>query len=779
MIGNCGPFRTKAKRIATGELTAQPTTNPAAANRARANRQTIAGDGPAYRPMIRCRNLEPLRPGSQSGTVRSSQDSRLTPTEPASCWRTRGLSAVACVLLASAGAWADDDGSLAGGAALEGITGTHSRLVWVQDQSETQTDSLARGKKLKLMGLDSRDERGERALRSAIQNFAKPLLTPDGSQVVYSDHFADKVYVVDWETGEQRELCSGFALDVWADPVTGATWVYTASRANPRENYVYRTVRRVRLDQPRTIEPVWDKTLVGPDNFQLSADGTRAAGEFPWPDAGVADLVHQVWEKRATGCWASLAPDNSGLSAVFDGPHRNWQLQARTDSRRWSVPMNGGAGIGNHEVFHPRWSNHVSYIVLTGPYAVQGKVNFISGGGPGVEVYVGRFSHDFERIEDWKQVTANSRGDFHPDLWVSGGEQTRVPPAVLGTPELTGSERWPQEQEQAVFLWRDSRSQNEVRDRQGALSACHVEARGPAVFDRNFAMFCRGGWFEAAAGASEALERCETTGEYGFELLLTPDSVARTTEGAVVTVVDKTGVPQLVVEQEGAHVHLRVASRGTGRSARLLLGELSSVRPHHLAFTVKRGRLQAWWNGTPVKLARAELAKPAGWIDGSLRFGSNGQSTTHWHGRIERVLLSASPLESETVTAHYSLIHRELAERFPPVQVRIRGVVRQTTAIPTPESVAPYRRALVVHNVHVERVVTGRLSSSDILVARWGLLDGQPIIGAVPDEGSSLELLLEPMRGHPELASERQLLEVDELDLPMFYDVGQEFSHSD
>ncbi|RPI87789.1 MAG: hypothetical protein EHM42_04900 [Planctomycetaceae bacterium] len=674
---------------------------------------------------------------------------------------------------AAPGLRAREEPGATGGVGLEEMTGAHSRLVWVQDQSDAQTDTLARGKKLRLMGIDSRDGRGERALRGSIQNYAKPLLTPDGSQVVYSDHFADKVFVVDWESGRQREVCDGFALDVWADPVSGTTWVYTASRANPRENYIYRGVRRVRLDQPKVVEPVWDKTLVGPDNFQLSADGLHAAGEFPWPDAGVADLARQDWEKRATGCWASLAPDNSGLSAVFDGPHRNWQLQARSNSRRWSVALNQAPGIDNHEVFHPRWSNHVSHVVMTGPYAIQGTVNVISGGGPGVEVYVGRLSNDFQRIESWRQITANRRGDFHPDLWVAGGEHSSVPASVVGTPELAERPRWPAAPERCVYLWRDSRSQNEVRDAKGAIQNCGVEARGAAHFDRRFAMFCRGGWFEAAGGAPQALERCAAGNAYSLELLMTPDSVARTANGPIMAIVDSAGLPQLVIEQEGAQVYVRASGPSTGRPIRLLLGTLSSSRPHHLALTVESGKPRAWWDGSPVRLGRTRLPSSRPWRDGSLRFGSTGTTTNHWHGRIERVFLSDNALDSATVTADHRLIQEEIADRRPAAQIRLRGVVKQTTPEPSPAAVAPYRRALVLHHVRVEQVVSGRLTASDILLARWGLLDGRKVGGAVPAVDETIDLLVEPLLDHPELESERQLIEVDEFDLPAYYDVGQ------
>ena len=46
-------------------------------------------------------------------------------------------------------------------------------------------------------------------------------------------------------------------------------------------------------------------------NFQLSADGARAGGLYPWSESGIAELPNGPWKKYGFGCWTSLAPDNS------------------------------------------------------------------------------------------------------------------------------------------------------------------------------------------------------------------------------------------------------------------------------------------------------------------------------------------------------------------------------------------------------------------------------------------------------------------------------------
>src|SRR5262245_32069477 len=54
------------------------------------------------------------------------------------------------------------------------LTNAHTRVVWVQDQSAPNDDSVALGQELKLMGFDSQDGQGERQILGEVRNYAKP-----------------------------------------------------------------------------------------------------------------------------------------------------------------------------------------------------------------------------------------------------------------------------------------------------------------------------------------------------------------------------------------------------------------------------------------------------------------------------------------------------------------------------------------------------------------------------------------------------------------------------
>jgi hypothetical protein len=295
------------------------------------------------------------------------------------------------------------------------LTGAHTRVVWVQGDG---SDPLALGAGLTLMGFDSDDRRGERAVIAEPGSYVKPLLTPSGAQIVYSARSgsgAATVFVVDWDGSNLRRLTDGSALAVWRRPDDGSEWVYAGVGMD--EDRAARVIR-LPIADPRRTELVWDRTPVTIDTFQLSADGGQAAGLFPWPVAGVATLPNRSLRKLGEGCWTALASVRGPLAWYFDGAHRHLTMVEVQTDRRWMVDINDVSGFDGAEVYHPRWANHSRFFAMTGPYD-QGGDNQVRSGGPQVEVYLGRFSEDYTRVEAWARVTRNARGDAYPDVWVA------------------------------------------------------------------------------------------------------------------------------------------------------------------------------------------------------------------------------------------------------------------------------------------------------------------------------------------------------------------------
>ncbi len=60
-----------------------------------------------------------------------------------------------------------------------------------------------------------------------------------------------------------------------------------------------------------------------------------------------------------------------------------------------------------------------------------------------------------------------------------------------------------------------------------------------------------------------------------------------------------------------------------------------------------------------------------------------------------------------------------------------------------------------------------------MLVAQWGILDKTVVAEARTRVGQAVDLTLERFDDHPELKPERQIVDLDQLDLPWFYAVSK------
>ncbi len=299
-----------------------------------------------------------------------------------------------------------------------GLTGARTRLVWVQGDG---TDPYAAGSNLTLLGLDTDDGKGERTILTEKGSYLKPLLISGGKRILYTSHGKDPndltVFVVNWDGSGKRELTAGFALAVWIETANNRDWVYVGTGNTPKSPFDFSTVSRFPVDDPNAKQLVWNKTLVSGDTFQVSGDGRTAGGLFPWPKAGMASLPNGDLRILGEGCWTAFRDAGSGLFWFFDGSHRNVNIIDQSNNRRWMVPLNKAPGFENPEVYHPRWANHPRFVALSGPYN-RGGANQVRSGGTQAEIYLGRFSADYTRVEAWARATENGAGDSYPDIWV-------------------------------------------------------------------------------------------------------------------------------------------------------------------------------------------------------------------------------------------------------------------------------------------------------------------------------------------------------------------------
>jgi hypothetical protein len=91
--------------------------------------------------------------------------------------------------------------------------------------------------------------------------------------------------------------------------------------------------------------------------------------------------------------------------------------------------------------------------------------------------------------------------------------------------------------------------------------------------------------------------------------------------------------------------------------------------------------------------------------------------------------------------------------------------------IPTPQSILPYRHALVVNEYDVVKVVDGQYSGGKIRVAQWAIRDGKVLGDAKKAPGAQAQLTVERYDAHPELEGERLITDLPASDLPLYYEI--------
>ncbi|MFT5697424.1 MAG: hypothetical protein ACI8ZB_000272 [Desulforhopalus sp.] len=653
------------------------------------------------------------------------------------------------------------------GVGLEEWTGNHSRLTWVQDQGNG-SDTFGQGNNLRLYGYDSKDGKGERPLVKQVGNYFKPIFTPDGQYVIYSDRKAREMFLLNWETGDIQKLGSGVAVAVWQDTKASfflrkkTVWVYCFSGLQPENKYgTGQPLYRFPLDNPKKKELIWNKSNMAWSNVQLSRDGEVLGGLFPWPNGGVLSSDKKTFTRFGKGCWISVSPDNSKLLWIFDGLHRNVQIHDVNSGETWKVNINSAPGIGGLEVYHPRWSNNPRYFVITGPYAKGEGGNKIGGGGDKIEVYVGRFDTSARSVEDWIQVTHNSKADFFPDLWVEGGELVELNDTLLSAADTAIEVQWPKDSENLIYVWEDMKGANQLAET-GPVGfyQCNLYLKDKALFSRDFALQARGGWGGTGDAAQNIRKSLSKSGELGVELLVTPDEIQ---EGVVFSLqaADKKHFSLVQVGEDIVLVDL--FSSETGKEIKWA-GVFSAGEATHLLLSVKKESVELFKNGK--SLGRKKMNTHLVGI--AVASMTLGDTAGLWRGTFSHIAVYNTPPEEADILMNSTYCLAKVGKTKAADRLVVQAELLETTEIPAPESIGAYRRALVVNSYTVNNIVSGQYSEEKILVAEWAVLDRQVVKKYVEENGPE-QLLLEKFDDHPELEGERQMMDIFEPDLTMYY----------
>ena len=318
------------------------------------------------------------------------------------------------------------------------LTGAQTRIVWLRNkQWQTNKGGIEGGVGCSIMAFDT-GEKGERELvpEGEIYN---PLISPSGRRVIYSAVTDGKLqmFCVDWNGANRRILGEGFAQWTWRDAATGSEWLYASDTVGKSA-----FVDRFQVDKPETRERIYTGPLQ--NRFSLSADGTRAVGEFPHPLVSMFYTRTGQMDRKdyPPGCNTYIAPDNSYFVTIMDGSHAGVYLY-RPDgsSRHFNLSPPGLKPLIDGSrcpvMWNPKWASDARHMSVAGPFRQLGPNH--------ADIWLGQFADDFNGIAKWVQVTDNAYMDTYAYVWVDPGVGQyagEAPYTLAVTSDVNGPGDW-------------------------------------------------------------------------------------------------------------------------------------------------------------------------------------------------------------------------------------------------------------------------------------------------------------------------------------------------
>lgn len=664
--------------------------------------------------------------------------------------------------------------------AVREIVGAPAKAVWIRDMGGGE-DLHQKGTNHALIAFDT--EVGERVLLVPNDQINKPLISPDGSYIVFSRRRDDSIHRIAWTGGVPAKIGTGFALAIWRDPTTGEDWLYKAVDRSRNGDAPYQRIVRHPVADPKRVEDVWRGGDVSLDSVHISRDGTRLGGMFPWPRGMIVDTRTGEATVLGRGCWTSLSPDNSYLLWIFDGAHRNLFFHTADGQRRWRVPINTIPGGEGRKMYHPRWSNHARFMIASGPYNTEGGRLSVRGAAHQVEIWIGRFDERFTRVEAWARLTDNTVGDYTPDLWVAGGATSEIPATVAGTvtrdvPAPSLSNAWPGTTDGLVFLWSHANAANQVPGPDGSPIPCDVEAQRGGRWTPSYGMDIRNGSFVAPDAGPRIVAACRRSNELAIEATLLPRSGALSGPARIIALSQRIGNANFVLGQDEDWLVFRLRTPETGRDgtandSQVAITPLPVGRRVHVIVTYRDGELSAYIDGKPARVQQRIQGGFDTWEDAVLRFGDEASFDRTWDGEIDGVAILNRFVGAEEASRRYELNARRIGQRAIPETFEVRARLVASTPTPHPNDIAPYRRALALCEYELDPAEPPIEGSRRIQVYHWVILDGDVVPDAVPPAGVPVVLRIQRTEEHPQLEAERRLIGIDAIDLPEFVDVSR------
>jgi hypothetical protein len=299
-------------------------------------------------------------------------------------------------------------------ASIRQLTGAHTRLVWVRGANHQGDKFGGGGAVYRLVALDTDDGGQERYLVPDIGAHTRPMITPSGRRVIWTD--GDKtIWIINWDGKNRKKLLGAeCGVGVAEDP-PGVEWVYVAEGAAKPEGYI--PIVRYQIDNLSKKELVWDKTP-SIDKWEFTRDGKYGASRYPATVASVSLPNGEFKPVAQIGCTPGISADAKDVFHMITVSHAGIILYDRDGGNKRVIDFTKGPpekGLGHGEFW---WTSFVRYdarfMTFAGPY--QRDRPFCPG-----KIYFCKLNEKRDGFSDWIRVCDDSEVNLHPYGWIESG----------------------------------------------------------------------------------------------------------------------------------------------------------------------------------------------------------------------------------------------------------------------------------------------------------------------------------------------------------------------
>ena len=592
----------------------------------------------------------------------------------------------------------------------------------------------------------------------------RPLISADGNTVFFSSlrqesgpdgtSYDPLIFSVPFAGGEGKELSPGLALAVRPEGNTSAIYALASLQTGKKPVPTGDMLIKFLPETPGDREIIWAESSVSADNFQLSRDGRRAGGMFPWPQAGLANLEEDTFIPVAQGSFPALCPDDSCALAMLSPDRRKIRIFAPGVTPDWELDPAAHLPDKKAALNHLRWTSDPLHLAFTVPE------------GESAGVYLAEVRADLKAVTAATRISETVASAMWPDAWLPGSAARRLslpqkpeikPPAPTAT--------WPASTDALVFAWEKSGAPTNTT----------------AFIPEGYALPGRGGSMDISAGRSSAppviaekiASACAQSGAFTLQALITERRSGLPCSRRFITLADAAGQDFCALYRVDGHLVLRLRT-GAGESAlteRITLSPFSieDDRPFFITLTLHGRALTCYADGVKMKDFQLNQAGLATWQNrATLYAGDSAPYGEIVPGLIGRMAIYSRALAATEAAEAWQAVESELPAR--PTRHKVK--LKLLTPAPPVDAAALNTPAttMAAGTWTVEQVFTGFVKPQTIALLQWSVINGKPGTFPAMQKGQSIELFISDIEDHPGLRSLPAQFADGAAALPLYFD---------